>query len=232
MEILSTTRLDSIDRMARGWGIDPGWDAIIVGDGSGGGWHLPTGWAGVLVDRAERGRVRFYGGMSSGTINIAELMPYVQAMRWYSAHRRRRADAGKAGAALCRVHVVTDHLAIAQEGTALVRGEKLVRDLGANRPDWAALMAFEWEGFCFAFHWIERATAALNVWSDEQAKICFRAMKEMPAPSLDGVPVSIHDCNADHDAATPLHLLVPKPPRGNGKRRPAVARDCPPDPAG
>lgn len=228
MEIITKTRLVSILALARELKVADNWDVIIHGDGSGSGWDLPIGWGAVLVDRHARGRMQFCGGMSTGTVNIAELTPFTQAMAWYSERRKRVIANGGAIKAICNVHLVTDHAAIQLDGTALTRGGKSVRDVNANRPEWAKLLAYEWEGFAFTFHWIPRSSTALNVWCDDQSKICFKAMKEMRRPATpDGREVSIYDCNADHEDATALHFVKPLQPRGQRRKHARRERGCP-----
>lgn len=179
---------------------------ILAGDGSGSGWGLPIGWACTLIERASGGRKRFYGGMNDGTIAVAELVPYVQAMSWYAAHRK-----GKAGdlPPICRVLVVTDHQAIETEGKALASGAKSLVDV-SNRCYWAALLSFERDGFAFDYKHVERATIALNCHADEVSKGARHAMKTLPMPTdLAGNVLTGYECNANDDSRTPVHALTP-----------------------
>ncbi len=191
-----------------------------------------VGWGGVLLDRKARGRMRFYGGMSSGTVYVAEIQPYIQALRWYAERRSRLLNAARSGAssvappAVVRVHIVTDSSALAADGNALADGTKGVRQMVANRADWAALETFAWEGFVLRFHWIPRASAALNCWADGMARNCFEAMKAMPPPSVDGQPIGVYDCNADDDDHTVLHFIKPKQGRPKPGRNGHAGRAC------
>ncbi len=227
MDLLSNTSLAHLDEAVKDWGVPDGWDVILVGDGAGSGWDVPCGWGVTLVDRLAKRRKSFYGGLSTGTINTAELMPYVQALSWLAENRARAAHNGHKVPPVCRVHVVTDHQAIATEGRALNSGLKTLRDLKANRAYWAALLSFEPDGFVLDYHWKPRASSALNCWADEMATICFKAIKEMPRPvdSL-GRVVSIYECNPSGQGPTPLDELPRKADPKPRKKKPRE-KGCP-----
>ncbi len=194
MQVLPQTDLNRLDEIARSWGIGR-WDALLVGDGSGSGWMQPMGWCCVLIDRATRRRQRFYGGANLGTSVMAELLPYVQALAWYD-ERRRRLDHREP----CQVHIVTDCMAIAQDGEALQRGGKSLLELRNNRPLWSAMQAYAENGYVLHFHHIARASAALNAYADDVSKRCFQAMKHLLEPHDGrGRRVSIYDCNPDDE---------------------------------
>jgi hypothetical protein len=208
MQVLPQTNLDAISTVARSWGIEH-WDALLVGDGSGSGWLQPMGWCCVLIDRAGRARQRFYGGANLGTSVMAELLPYVQALSWYEERRSRLGITS-----LCTVHVVTDCKPIEQDGAALHRGAKSLLEVRANKPLWAAMQAFESQGYILHFHYIERATAALNVYCDDVSKQCFHAMKHLPEPhDGKGRVVSIYECNPDEEDMAER----PRPRKQRGK---------------
>jgi hypothetical protein len=227
MQIFTTTALDSIHTLAEAWKIAD-WDVILSGDGSGSGWDLGCGWGCVLIDRESRGRQEFHGGMNFGTVDIAELMPYVQAMAWYAERRRRAIRLGRHVPDVVRVRIVTDHKSLADDGNAIARGTKSLWDC-ANSAFWAALLSFERAGFAFGYRWIPRASAALNCYVDEVSKAAYRAMKTLKLPEApNGRPVSPHDCNADDDLPTILHDFARKqPPRKHGRER-GPGRDCGP----
>jgi hypothetical protein len=67
----------------------PNFDLLLMGDGSGTVYREPAGWACLAYDR-RRGDVRLHlGGMSCGTNNAAELLPFLQAL-WYHDQTRDR----------------------------------------------------------------------------------------------------------------------------------------------
>ena len=76
--------MSSLDEVIAKVGIPDTWDVLIVGDGAGCWWDKPCGWGCTLIDRHLDRRRAFYGGMSSGSIAIAEMMPTVHAMLWYT----------------------------------------------------------------------------------------------------------------------------------------------------
>jgi ribonuclease HI len=223
VKIYTTTSRATIAELASSWGIGP-WDAILVGDGSGSGRTLPIGWGCVLIDKG-KGRKPFYGGCSSGTSHIAEIMPYIQALEWYATR------CGVGGAMIRRVHIVTDAKAVATIGNDLLSGAKVLSDTGPTIGLWAALMAYDRIGLSLKFHWVPRASSTLNCYADAYARICYRAMKAMPAPSSpEGRTVNTHECNPATVTGRELPDFGPpaEPPKHrSGKRK---RRDCPAEP--
>lgn len=142
------------------------WDLLLVGDGSGSGWAGGCGWAYVLIDRLTRGRRDDCGGMSAGSINLAELMPYLQAMTYYHAnHGRERLKAR----GLLNVHVITDSQVIFTHGRqASLPTEPLPK---VQRELWAAMRAYTTAGYHFTFHWARRSTSLLNWYTDLLAAV-------------------------------------------------------------
>jgi len=142
------------------------WDLALIGDGSGSSWMHGCGWAGVLIDRFTKGRRLFYGGMNVGSINLAELMPYMHALSWYHENfgrdRLKRADHG-----VLHVHIITDSQVICQHGSKINAGQ----NPSSNRSAWACMAQFIKEGYILHYHHIPRCTVALNVVADKVAGV-------------------------------------------------------------
>ena len=64
---------------------------MIVADGSGCRWDIGAGWGGVVIDRHTRGRKLLSGGWSTGTISIAEIMPFLEGLAWYNDNAAKAA---------------------------------------------------------------------------------------------------------------------------------------------
>jgi hypothetical protein len=180
METADRGTLADIHDIALGLGAGD-WDVALIGDGAGRGWDLPCGWSCVLIDRhggeAAAGtdaRKLFSGGMNFGTVDIAELMPYVQAMAWYDRHhgKARRAETGKD---LLSVLIVTDRKSITQQALALQAGRERAAEICRKLPLWAAMMHFERRGYSFRWAWQERGRIALNSLADRMADVAKHA---------------------------------------------------------
>ena len=154
--------LQLLQQVLRRLQIEETWDLLIVGDGSGSGWEYGCGWGTVLFARHNPILRRFfYGGMVCGSVNLAESMPYLQALTWYdNAHGKRRlSEAG-----LLRVHVLTDSQTVALWGN---RATGPVSRLPRKQlAIWAAMRELRRVGYQPTFHWAPRSTTAANVLAD------------------------------------------------------------------
>ena len=136
----------------------PKWDLLIVGDGSGSGWDGAAGWAATLVENRQVPLRRFfYGGCDSGSVNLAESMPYLQSLTWYDTyHGKERLR--KTG--LLNVHIVTDSQTVAKWGTnAMSAHAELPRKMLAL---WSGMRELRRLGYNCQFHWLPRQTTELN----------------------------------------------------------------------
>jgi len=177
------------------------WDVLLVGDGSGNGWSKPCGWGVALIDRMTSRRELFKGAWNFGTIGVAEVMPYFQAMLWYhetmaNVLRDRLRIASRSRP--IRVHIVTDCQQVAEQGRALSQGLKSLREVRQNRPLWHGLMQFEREGFQFDFHFLPRTTIALNILADAVANSGRVAIRDSED---EGDAHRMYICNGDVRAA-------------------------------
>jgi ribonuclease HI len=223
MHVTPATRADSPAALADALG-EPGWDVLLVGDGSGAGWDLPVGWGCVLIDRASGLRKRFAGAMSAGTSYLAELYPYVHALSWLAARRKRKAEVLP-----LRVVVVTDSQAVVAHARKLRGGELSLGELGEAAGAWAALLAFDRAcGLLLSFRWAARETTALNCWADAAGRGAYRAAQALAWPAAaGGREVSPYECNPAVPRAHDLAGVPVKPLRRRRKGRPR-GKDCPP----
>lgn len=65
--------MDTGDELARQLALHD-WDYIIAGDGSGTTWDKTIGYGSILYCRQDGKHKKFFGGMSHGTNNIAEML--------------------------------------------------------------------------------------------------------------------------------------------------------------
>ncbi len=158
-------------------GIHPsGWDALIIGDGSGTGWGKGCGWSAVLLDHYTNLRQFFNGAVSNGTSHIAELSAYVYALMWYSngpGKDRLAAGTHRVGdARRVVIHIVTDNQIVANAGNGACR-----RDAG--RELWAAINEIVRQGYHLQWHWRKRDQLGLNRLTDHMSRQSRLAIEEI-----------------------------------------------------
>lgn len=161
------------------------WDLLLVGDGSGSGWAQSCGWASVLIDRNNLlGRVAarrfFYGAMNQGSVNIAEAMPYLQALQWYDVHFGKEMLKTRG---LLQVHVLTDSQTIAHWGT-----QAMTNEVALPRKClviWAAMRELRRLGYHITMHWAPRMTTQLNWASDLVAGLSRTHIKDALGITID-----------------------------------------------
>lgn len=149
------------------------WDLLLVGDGSGNRWNSPCGWACVLVERGRSPHL-CYGGMSVGSNNLAEVMPYLQALTWY--HDATRTPKRKR-VGLVRVVVVTDSQLVVNHGTTAMDPSKALPT--RHRAIWAAFREFGRCGYQIEFHYAPRNSSLWNQAADLVASLSRKALKNL-----------------------------------------------------
>jgi len=148
------------------------WDVLIIGDGSGTTWDRASGWACVLIDRYLSARRDFCGGVSLGSINFAELMPYFQALLWYDHFYQA---AWKARQSFLRVTILTDHKALVDQATQAADDKRPLP--AAQEPLWAAFRQLLRMGYLITFVWQPRDTSDINRACDILSKDCRKTVE-------------------------------------------------------
>jgi ribonuclease HI len=160
---------ETLEELLKRLGIDK-WDILIVGDGSGSTWTREAGWAAVTIDRKTMSRRVTTGALNVGTVNIAEIMAYVQALECLVAeHEERRRDGEMK---LYRVHILTDSDYCRQLGN---RPNRVIKK---NASLWSIFDVFALHGYRLHWHHIKRGTCALNLYCDELSKLARKNAKE------------------------------------------------------
>lgn len=123
------------------------WDAIIIGDGSATTWEKELGWGSLLIQRTKLIIEPFYGGMSHGTNNMAEILAVLHPLLYLSQH----AEPSLGG---CQVHVITDSTYVAQG----LEFENLLLSptLKNNRALWLAVFGTVRQGLKIKAHHVDR----------------------------------------------------------------------------
>lgn len=85
--MLSVEQRKLLRRFARNRDLEP-YDLLLLGDGSGNTHQQPAGWACISYDRPLKQAVVHAGGLTAGTTNLVELMPFVHAL-WFHTRQHR-----------------------------------------------------------------------------------------------------------------------------------------------
>ncbi len=142
-------------------GVEDDWDIVIFGDGSGSNWSRAIGWAGVVIDRASWHRELFYGSSNKGTVNVGELLPFIQGLTWWLDWAKKK-DLSRQ---VRKVWCISDSAHTVQTGKCRDK-----RDIRANRGLWLVLALLEREGFELHWQHMHRATAAMNCLADHLSR--------------------------------------------------------------
>lgn len=130
---------------------DNGWEAIIVGDGSATQWHKPAGWGSVLIQRYVAQRQLFWGGLSHGTNNVAELMALLHPLLYLA--NSDEADTVREGG--YRVHLLSDSEYVINNLPRITEAA-WASSLSKNRELWLALHGCCRRGFVLQGHHLPR----------------------------------------------------------------------------
>lgn len=131
-----------------------GFDYVLLGDGSGTSVGSPCGWACFAVDGGG-GVVAHRGGCSSGTSNLAELMPYVLAL-WHIQSKEMFRK--------LRIAIVSD-------SELTVRCGNREYEKRANCAFWACIDFYEGLGYDITWKHVKRNTNPIHAECDRIAGI-------------------------------------------------------------
>ena len=138
------------------------WDYLVIGDGSGTGWGETMGWGSTLICKSDNSRRVFYGAMSSGTNNTAELMAALHPLS-FLVNNLNWADRPQG----IKVHVVTDSKYVAD---GLTHDNPIwVAGLTKNRELWMALHMTRRRGIEIIGHHLPRNSIDLATFGHELA---------------------------------------------------------------
>ena len=141
------------------------WDFLLVGDGSGSNWGRPCGWASVSVERSSGECRVWWGALSHGTVNVAEILAYLQPLGWLASREEDRRRKRGARMAAYRVHIVTDSQYCEKTGNS---EDRMVSKNGAL---WGVFDTFVRQGILLHWHWLGRGESELNSYVDKLSKL-------------------------------------------------------------
>lgn len=140
-------------------------DYVLLGDGSGTVVGAPCAWHVFVIelkDGVERETKVYGGGLTSGTNNVAELMPYIMALWQINPAGLQRQ---------VRVLIVSD-----SEVTVRCGGGQYERR--ANAGLWASISWFESNGCHLTWKHVPRNSNPYNKSCDKRAGVVRSAMKD------------------------------------------------------
>lgn len=153
------------------------WDFVLFGDGSGCHWDHPIGWACVSIHRGTSRYVPWFGMANYGTVNMAEIMAYVQPLTFIeSREATRRENTGRTRA--INVHIFTDSEYCQQTGSSNRR------TLRRNSALWAMFDGFLRQGIILHWHWMRRETTAMNRYVDQLSKLARKLLVASDLPKM------------------------------------------------
>lgn len=183
----------SCDEVAKSLGFSE-WDLMLVGDGSGNSWKIGCGWSCIVLDRLAKKRRVLYGGMNSGTIAIAEMLPYLHAMLWFDGNRGKKVKE-QLGREI-KVHVISDHEWTVIAGNSVSKRLPNASKILSSKPLWAAMQQFERNGYELRYHWLRRDTLSLNTFADILSVKARLSMGEVTIPEKkDGTVINVDALN-------------------------------------
>jgi ribonuclease HI len=139
------------------------WDYVLIGDGSGSTWARGIGWGSILISRETGDRFLWHGAANLGTVNVAEIMAYVQPLLWLAATEDAYRKAGGPTRAL-RVFILTDSEYCRDRGNAKFRGP-------THAILWSMIDAVKAHGIRLKWHWVKRESIALNCLVDQVSRL-------------------------------------------------------------
>jgi ribonuclease HI len=141
------------------------WDYIVAGDGSATTWHWTAGFGAILYDRKSKIRRKFFGGLSCGTNNVAEIMAILHPLLYLDASVKTKHNAPA-------VYIISDSEYVVNAGNSKI-GRK------ANKALWSAIDDIGTR-FVLLFRHSRRMILPANVFGDTVGNLVRLTMEGMP----------------------------------------------------
>lgn len=154
---------ENLDELLARIGIEE-WDLLLVGDGSGCNWNFECGWGCTSIENATFARRAWHGAMSAGTVNLAEMLAYLQPLCWYVDREIKRRKKVSYKTVVRNVHILTDSQYVKTTGSSKTQLS------GRSAPLWQIFQQFSAQGMILHWHWVRRETVELNKFADQLSK--------------------------------------------------------------
>lgn len=184
----------SLTQLLEKLGIDDGWSLFLIGDGSGSNWDKPCGFACVSIENdKEKTRQVWFGANNRGTVGTAEISAYLSPLNWFAC--REEAKPFQERKPVYHIHVLTDSQYVAATGQDIRR--MVTQSQFKNACLWAAYELLPRRGFILHWHWMPRASTALNKYVDRISREARRRYDRRNLQEIDAenVGYAVHDCN-------------------------------------
>lgn len=139
------------------------WDAVIVADGSGTTWLSEAGWGSVLFLKDELHPIPFYGSMSHGTNNVAELLGLLHPLLFLGSKNAGVQEHG------FKVHLFSDSK-YAVDSVNNVTAE-FASQAKSNSEILFAILGGKRRGLVMTAHHIDRNVVVVNKFVHELANV-------------------------------------------------------------
>lgn len=175
---------ETFEAMLRRLGIEE-WDLVLIGDGSGSNWEHECGWGCVAIEAKSMERRVFYGAMNLGTVNVSEMMAYLQPLNWFLAKEQdeKRVNRSKV------IHIITDSEYCEQLGQNGSTNAK------RNHLLWSVMELIKRQGYVLHWHHVPRETVALNIYADLLSKAARLQIKGGKAHATTERQIAVQQCN-------------------------------------
>lgn len=185
---------ETLDQLVTRLGIKD-WDVILIGDGSGSNWKREAGWACVSIERVTMERLIHIGAVNRGTVNLAELMAYVQPLDWLSGREADRRAEHRTPLRAFNVHIITDSDYCRTTGNG--QGRMMMKNAGL----WSVLDVYSRHGFVLHWHHVRGHTegegCALNRFCDKLSKLARKMVRNKTESIVEatGETRTVYDIN-------------------------------------
>ena len=163
------------------------WDLVLIGDGSGSNWKCECGWACVTFEASTLERRVFYGAMNMGTVNVGEMMAYLQPLTWYLS--KNQDDKLNKLSRSRVIHIITDSEYVKTRGQNGNVGSK------RNHIMWSVLELIKRQGYVMHWHHVPRDSVAANQYADLLCKSARHLIKGGKAQATTERLLAVQDCN-------------------------------------
>ncbi len=134
-----------------------------------------------MADRVSGTRKALWGGMSSGKVQAAEMLSFIQALAWYDDNAAPAARA-RLGRQVLKVRIISDNKNTVDQGNRNAQRQKML-------PLWAYFTGITRLGYDPVFHYQPRNKLALHSLADHLSRECRIALEGMSvgkvAPGVD-----------------------------------------------
>lgn len=159
-------------KLRQQFNIEESCNFVLIGDGSGSTFERACGWSSILINFETREFSLWWGAMSRGTVNIGEIMAYVQPLTYLTNVEISRREANGGKHQFVNITILTDSQYVKEQGSS--RGSSVKK----NGAFWRLFDGFAHQGILLKWQWLARDTHELNSLVDGVSKAARKAVTE------------------------------------------------------